>query len=80
MASFTIKNIPPKLYSTLKQRAHLNHRSINGEIIAILEQVCTHQATTPDEILRKARDLRRLTAGPAKKASDIQWAKESGRP
>lgn len=80
MASITIKNIPPRLYSTVKQRAKMNHRSINGEIIAILEQVATHQTLTPEDILRKARDLRRLTAETVIMPGDIQRAKESGRP
>ena len=80
MASITIKNIPPEIYSAVKQRAQSHHRSINGEILSILEQVSTHRTTTPGEIIQKARDLRRLTAVSNLTAGVIQRAKESGRP
>lgn len=35
MASLLIKNIPPELHNCLRECAAANHRSMNGEVIAI---------------------------------------------
>ena len=37
MASLSIKNVPEELISRLKTQAKQNHRSLQGEIMAILE-------------------------------------------
>ena len=39
MAALTIRELPPKTLSSLKSRASLNHRSLNGEILSILDYV-----------------------------------------
>ncbi|MGH8126851.1 MAG: FitA-like ribbon-helix-helix domain-containing protein [Gammaproteobacteria bacterium] len=38
MPSITVKNLPEPLYRTLKEQAKRRHRSLNGEIIATLEE------------------------------------------
>ena len=38
MVTVTIKNIPEQIYERIKAQARSNHRSINGEILSILEQ------------------------------------------
>ena len=38
MSALLIKNMPPPLHERLRQRAISHHRSMNGEVIAILEQ------------------------------------------
>ena len=38
MKTLSIKNVPENLHERLKKRALLNHRSLNGEVLAILEQ------------------------------------------
>ncbi|MGH8428027.1 MAG: FitA-like ribbon-helix-helix domain-containing protein [Gammaproteobacteria bacterium] len=38
MPSITVKNLPEPLYRTLKQQAQRRHRSLNGEIVATLEE------------------------------------------
>ena len=37
MASVLIKNLPDELHRELKQRAERHHRSLNKELIAIIE-------------------------------------------
>jgi len=37
MANLTLQNIPADLYDWLKQKAEINHQSINDEVIALLE-------------------------------------------
>lgn len=38
MTSFTLKNVPPGLYDLLKKRAQHNRRSLNNEILFLLEE------------------------------------------
>ena len=38
MSALLIKNLPPPLHERLRQRAALHHRSMNREVIAILER------------------------------------------
>ena len=38
MVTITLKNVPPEIYERIKIQAKNNHRSINGEILSILEQ------------------------------------------
>jgi plasmid stability protein len=79
MVSITIKNIPDMIYSAVKKRAKKNHRSINGEILHILEEVTAPVPVTPEESLEQARRYRRMTAGSPVTAREIQKAKEFGR-
>ena len=37
MAALLIKNLPPELHESLRQRAARNHRSMNKEVLTILE-------------------------------------------
>ena len=39
MASLTVRDIPDTAVSTLKRRASRNHRSLNGEVLAIISYV-----------------------------------------
>ena len=38
MASILVKNIPAEIHAALKTNARRHHRSLNGEIIAVLEK------------------------------------------
>ena len=38
MSALLIKNMPPLLHDRLRQRAAVHHRSMNREVIAILER------------------------------------------
>jgi plasmid stability protein len=37
MATLTIRNVPDDLYAALKERARRNRRSLNQEVLALLE-------------------------------------------
>jgi plasmid stability protein len=77
--SFTLKNIPEDLYERIKARAERNHRSVNGEIIAILDETAGPRSRNVAGILALADELRSHTKGPL---SDefIGRAKREGRP
>lgn len=79
MATMTIKNIPDELYEELKQRAAANRRSINNEVIVLIERAVQYQAQDPNEVLERVRVLREkldiyVTA------DEITEAKNAGRP
>ncbi len=55
--NLSIKNVPEPLAERLRQRASRHHRSLQGELIAILEEsVGGNQTLTPAEVLAKVRD------------------------
>ena len=71
MAALLIKNMPPPLHERLRQRAAVHHRSMNREVIAILERelelplvtelpppVKTLKPISHDEIVQMIRDAR----------------------
>lgn len=80
MSTFTVKNIPPKLYEKLKKSAKLNRRSINSEIIVCIEKSVQTQALDTDKILEKARKLRSLTQAMPITDDELNHAIEDGRP
>ena len=56
--NLSIKNVPDDLVASLKARAQRNHRSMQREALAILEEaIRTPGRLTPDEVLTKARQL-----------------------
>jgi plasmid stability protein len=56
--NLSIKNVPDELAERLRERAARNHRSLQGELMAILEQSVTDKAVvTPREILDEVRNL-----------------------
>jgi plasmid stability protein len=57
--NLSIKNAPDDLVVRLKARAERNHRSMQGELLAIIEDaVCgPPRLRTPDEILAEVRRL-----------------------
>jgi plasmid stability protein len=58
MANLTIKNIPDNLYQKLKDRAELNRRSMNSEILVCLEQVLNTPQQDAQTILPRIKELR----------------------
>ena len=56
--SLSIKNVPDELAERLRARAKQNHRSLQGELVAILEEtVVPQRKLTVDEVLESARAL-----------------------
>lgn len=63
MAAVTVKDLPEKLHRQLKARALRHHRSLNSEIIALLEAAIAPQKIDPDALLARAASLRKLVSG-----------------
>ena len=62
MPNLSIKNAPEELVKRLKERAERHHRSLQGELMAILEEAAgTSRPLTPDDVLNQVRRLRLRT-------------------
>jgi plasmid stability protein len=56
--NLSIKNAPDEMVARLKKRARQHHRSLQGELMAILEDaVGSSRPLTPDEVLDNVRRL-----------------------
>lgn len=80
VTTFTVKNIPPDIYTKLKKSAEINRRSINREIIVCIEKNVQSQAFDSELILTKARKLRSLTTTSPITNDELTQAKTAGRP
>lgn len=56
--NLSIKNVPDELAAQIKERAARNHRSLQGELMAILESVAQERPLlTLDEIWKQGKQL-----------------------
>jgi len=57
-ANLSIKNVPDELVKQLRRRAAKHHRSLQGELMAIVEDsVLSAAPLTPKELLAEVRRL-----------------------
>ena len=57
MTSLSVKNVPEPLVEELRARARKNRRSLQGELIAILEESVRPTRMTPDDVYRTVQLL-----------------------
>ena len=79
MATLTIKNLPDELYEKIKTSAAVNRRSINQEVIFLIEQVLAANAVSQETTLDEVRVLREQL-GIYVTDEEINQAKNEGRP
>jgi len=79
MVTITIKNIPEQVYERIKAQAKVNHRSINGEILSILDQAVALPPIDVQATLERARKVRELTAKYTVTADEIEKMINEGR-
>ncbi len=55
--NLSIKNVPDRIADLLRQRAVVHHRSLQGELLAILEDAAAAPVTslTPAQVLARVR-------------------------
>jgi plasmid stability protein len=78
MATVTVKDLPDKLHRQLKARALQHRRSLNSEIIAVLEAATTPRKLDPDDLLTRAAALRSRVGGQITD-SDLAALRQAGR-
>jgi len=79
MATLTIKNIPLEVYERLKRRAKANRRSINQEVIAVIERALEIPPIDVDSTLERTRQIRELTAQYRLRDEELEQWKNEGR-
>jgi plasmid stability protein len=57
--NISIKNVPPETVEILKRRAKANHRSLQGELLAIIDQAVAApgRTMTLDQLAEQGRRL-----------------------
>ena len=78
MATLTVRDLPEKLHRQLKARALQHHRSLNSEIIALLDAAAAPQKLDPDALLARAAALRSRVGGRLTD-SDLTALRNAGR-
>lgn len=69
--NLSIKNVPEELADRLRRRAEASHRSMQGELMAILENALTPAPPlTARQVLQRARELDLRT--PREAAADLR--------
>jgi antitoxin FitA len=79
MVNFTLKGIPGPLYERLKAAAARNRRSINGELIARLEESLGAAPVDADALLARARAVRETAPLPYLTEDALRSARDEGR-
>jgi len=79
MPSITVKNIPKHAYEILKQTAATHRRSINSEIIRLIEKATISRQFYPEQHLNAARQSRAKTKEFLLTPEILQKTKENGR-
>jgi antitoxin FitA len=75
--NLSIKNAPDEVVRRLRARAERHHRSLQGELLAIVEDaVRSEPVATPDDILA---ELRRLNLTTPSEAAALIRADRDGR-
>jgi len=77
--NITLKNIPPDLHKDLKSSASRHRRSLNSEIISLLEERLRPRKRAPEEVLAAASALRERMKGVRLTRKMIDQAKTEGR-
>ena len=79
MPNVNVKNLPKDLHRRLKERAKRNHRSLNSEVIACLQETVMPRRIDPDEAAERIRELRSRFRGPSLTEGEIARHKNEGR-
>lgn len=64
LPTMTLRDLPDDLHEWLKRQAEAHHRSVNKEVIALLESLRTRpqRALTPDEKRARIEEISRRSA------------------
>ena len=59
--NLSIKNVPDHLAEKLREQAKHHHRSLQGELMTILEEVIASRRLTLDELVQRVKERGVLT-------------------
>ncbi len=69
--NLSIKNVPEDIAEKLRERARRHHRSLQGELLAVIEESVTQERLTPQEVFERTNALGLRTPDEATK-----WVRE----
>ena len=55
--NLSIKNVPEELAQRLRERARQHHRSLQGELMVILEEELIPRRVTVDQVYQRVQEL-----------------------
>jgi antitoxin FitA len=75
MATLYVRNLPDDLYTKLQELAVSQHRSINAQVITLLEQALTTEAQHTEDEKRKnvPKLLEEIRLRREQLPTDIEW-------
>ncbi|MEA5503241.1 Arc family DNA-binding protein [Halotia wernerae UHCC 0503] len=75
MATLYVRNLPDNLYTKLQELAASEHRSINAQVITLLEQVLETEAQPTEEERRKnvPKLLEEIRVRRESRRTDVEW-------
>ncbi len=76
----TIKDLPVRLHRKLKARAQASKRSLNREVIDILEQAVESTPVDVEQLLAEVRKIHARLQVPPLTEELLRTAKNGGRP
>jgi len=79
LANLNVKNIPADVYERLKRRASDHRRSLNGEILVLLEQGVKSSRVDPVDFLRRLKAVQERMNGKPLTDEVLEAAKSEGR-
>lgn len=79
MSTLTIKNLPDALHRRLKEMAERNRRSLNSEVIHLLERSLDAAPVDPRSLLVRARAVREKADLPYLTDAALRAARDDGR-
>ena len=71
MPSLTVKNVPEEMLVCLRERAKRNHRSLQGELMLILEEAIEPPKLSLDQVQVRIKEL-----GISTNADSTRWVRE----
>jgi plasmid stability protein len=78
--NLTIKDVPAKLHRKLKGRASENNRSLNWEVIDILERAVDPKPVDVEQLLAEVEGIHARVNLPPLTEGFLREAKNAGRP
>lgn len=80
MASLTIKGVPDSLLDVLRRRAEQHRRSLNSEVLQLLENAAAAKRVDPAAVLTRIHHLQERTSLPPLTDASLELVIEEGRP
>lgn len=80
MAQIALRGVPDQLHHEIREAAARNHRSVNGEILARLEESLGHRFTDVERLLDRIQRRHDMIGTLDLREETLRELKSAGRP